>query len=409
VDLSKLRRPFISTGLVAILFFVSLSLLAKKASPQIMNPETKGGFNVLVTAYLKKMVYYLYSNQPDDVLVLGSSVVLNPSCQTDIRYELRPPSITWLDYNRFMEDYVEARGFEHSLRDVFGQQLSAANLALPSAVMEDNAFLLKKLIEMHRKPAMIVLGLSPRDFLVNLTGSQGPTITQEVLETFKPLPLPTAYLGDYPAETMKSAFALYQFFTPDSMGEQRNLLKKSLREIFAISFLQMKWLVTKGNWLPVADDTRFFMADGFIDAPATFADLKYFPNIYSDLTRPYLEKQLLSFEQLLKAAQEADIPVFVASMPMSAPNKALFKGNTASRYESAVHSLIDKYGATLWVADQDGTWPLKYFHDSVHLNAAGGHLFFNRLAQALRENATIAQRLTKNAGGLKVSAAGQTH
>jgi hypothetical protein len=374
-----------------------------------MNPETQGGFNVLVTAYLKKIVHYFYSNKSDDVLILGSSVVLNPSCHNDIRYEIRAKTITWLDYNRFMEDYVEARGFEHSLADVFGQQLSASNLALPSAVMEDNAFLLRKLIEMHRKPSLIVLGLSPRDFLVNLTGSQGPTISQEVLGSFRPLPMSTAYLGNYPAEMIKSAFTFNQFFTPDSLAEQRNLLKKSLRDLFAVAWVRTKWIVLKGNWGPTGDDTRFIMADGFIDAPATFADLKYFPNIYGDLTRPYLEKQLLAFEQLLKDAQAANIPVFVASMPMSAPNKALFKGNTPTRYDQAVHRLVDKYGATLWVADQDGTWPLKYFHDSVHLNAVGGHLFFNKLAQALGSNPTITQRLSKNADGLKVSAAAQTH
>jgi hypothetical protein len=409
VILSKLIRPFTSAGLIAVLLFVALSLWVGKTMPQIMNPETKQGFNVLVTAYLKKMVYYFYANEPDDVLVLGSSVVLNPSCHADIRYERRSKSITWMEYNSFTEDYIHAKSFEHSLRDVFGQPVSAVNLALPSAVMQDNTFLLKKLIAMHRKPSLIVLGLSPRDFLVNLTGTQGPTITEEVLDIFQPLPFSTAWFGDSPAVFFKSLFVFQQALTVDSMSEQRNLLKRSMKNTFDEKWARLSQRLLTGYWAPACDKTPFYQADGYIDAPVNFADLKNFPNIYSDLTRPFLEKQLLAFEQLLKSAQEENITVFVASMPISAPNKALFHGSVPDRYQIRVHELIDKYGATLWVADERGTWPLKYFHDSVHLNAAGGQLFFWRLARELSKNAKTAQCVLKNAHGVQLSSTTQTH
>jgi hypothetical protein len=407
VNLLRLLQPFTSTALAALLVFGLLSGWATKSSPEVMNAETKQGFNVLVSAYLKRLVYCFYSREPEDVLILGSSVVLNPCCQADIRYELRSPTITWLDYNKRMENYTHARDFERSLGNVFGRQISAVNLALPSAVMEDNAFVLKKLIEMHRSPSLIVLGLTPRDFLVNLTNNQGPTITEQLLNAYRPLPFSTEWLGNGPANFFQSLYVFQQSLTADNMSEQRNLLKMSMKDSAAELWEKIWWRVRVGSWRPTVDATRFYLADGYIDAPVNFADLKYFPNIYSDLTRPFLEKQLVAFEEVLKAAHDANIPVFVASMPMSAPNKILFKGNVADRYQTAVHKLIGEYGATLWIADQDGTWPLKYFHDSVHLNAHGGHLFFAQLAKELASNAAISQHLARSADRLKLSSTAQ--
>jgi hypothetical protein len=434
---SKMKKAPKSKALAALILFgffgSSICLADDQLSPKLNSQVKVAG----VKEHAQRVVRVLYSQDHAQIVLLGSSLVQMASMAADCKFENNSLWQNWSNYNNCAESQTHANHFEHVLKDTLGRDVSVYNLGEPSAVIEDDCLILEKLIKFKKKPRIVVLGIAPRDFVINQNVDNESPI-HHVLHSYDPPSFPLALEGNQLNVLVRALDLAHTITSLDWIRSSRNAFATSmtadvsrvrqylsttrrpstdLSVISPVSITANSTLAgqakdksasarstsaltsstagsatsaaTAGN-LQAPRITDYKTPRDYLCAPVTLADMQGVEYALGEQGRPYLCQQLGALVRLLTLAKQENISLYIVKMPLSGPLTEKIRDSYLEPiYGRDIPILCKRYGATTFSLDDKESWPLAYFHDSAHMNSDGGHHFFTELVKRLVEDDTF--------------------
>jgi hypothetical protein len=285
-------------------------------------------------------------------------------------------------------DCVQHRDIEvlgKPLSIISGHKVQVFNWSQSGAMMSDNYLIAANLFESPLKPATVVLGISPRDFIDNTLPCAGSTEAFRFFARYVDLgeyaaqgfPDPLSRLAwevdNLPMQRLQDRFKILcrglasEFPYLHSAGQTEVLQNGVLKDDDLIQVEPGKWCVSPN--MPAYHDN-------------TVEYLRRYKNPYPDEYK--LQKQF--FEKYLSLMRDRHISVMVIAMPSLSKNRALLPGDFWSQWRSYVTAQCNKYGDSWLDLSDSSEFTQQDYLDTVHLNAAGGKKLMNDLLAALTVN-----------------------
>jgi len=355
--LSNFIAALIAFSLINI---IALSYFTSPKDPKAIDLScTEKQLNAVgkVTSWWLAKAYFAES-QPPEIVVLGTSQVgslLNADAYV---------------YDRRVDITGDHRSYtiEHDLKLLLHKDWRTLVLGFPGAMISDQLIMSHALFSKKHHPKLVVLTISPRDFIDNMYHS--PT-SSEVFAFF--------------SKSINFEPEMQSIFTPQF---------KSLIDIH--SFIPLR---TVGRDILCLEDYNVSSRnnDCMIPAPARSiampferviprqceigsGDLYFYRDNTQDYRRRYkcpysqqLNLQLSCLDLLFKYLAEQGISVSVVEMPLTNYNHILLPETFWSFYKTKIKETCRKYEVDYW--DTESIWDdfsSLEFCDSVHLNLHGG-------------------------------------
>ncbi len=328
---------------------------------------------------------FLTSERPADVVVCGSSQIgglqaadANTSGQ-----------IIDLTSNR------SCITLENDLAKRIGAKPSVFLSALPGAMVSDH-FAIGRALYQRRAPSVLVLTVSPRDFIDNTLSAAGATDSYRYFSQYSDM-------TGYTDLAFHEPWSRLTYFVSTELPVRRlipavnqivgNLGKSELlpeiktdqspKKIEAVTAADQLKLVTGGyggNLRPGQAVLRPNLPKIYVDNTVDYM------HRYSNAYPPSYAVQLKYMQEFLADMKSRNIKVLVVGMPLTAINRALltnsfwdgFKRKIAERCKQGDASYIDLSDSPDFTAGD--------FCDTVHLNADGGAKLAQHIADAITQS-----------------------
>jgi len=381
-------RPFLSPlllsrFLIALLCFVAINLiLARTMKPaeklidaRLLDQEAKNGLLERTWSWWTARSYLSQVRQPD-LLLLGSSQMGSATFASDAQR-----------LNRALDcvQHRRAATLELVLGDFLGQDLKVFNGSQAGAMVSDAYMFCRALLQGEHKPKLVIIGISPRDFMDNSLTCPGATepfrffcqFVDPGKLTAAAFPDPIARL-DWLASRVVPLRRLeprLQHFLTAGPGSENAPASRN-RFIAAIS--GSSGAVRPGEWLVPAN-----MPYKFID------NTREYENRYHNANPPIYPGEMEFFKELLSFVRGSGIKVLVVGMPSLNLNRELLSPQFWQRFHAQVACLCSQYGAR-WVDLSDHpSFEFGDYLDTVHLNARGGAKLFDLIARAVASDRAL--------------------
>lgn len=335
-----------------------------------------------------KVSRYLSSDQNPDLLLLGSSLLIGPAidCDQTLPNTPAPPKGSQCHL------YDKATFLEHLLQKRTATKHSIYNLALPGAMMSDQSILLEEAIRCGKKPAVVILGLAPRDFIANDRPKPETTPVAKEVEKIR-----IERLKDLTPGCIRQKLDLAVTRQKESWDHKlygtRAIITTSLFDM--IPWAHRKTGNRKARQLAHAKSqpencTARFNRPG----RATERQIEYYRTIYTPYQSSIFDKQCPYLRKALQTAKDNSVAAVIVNMPLSAPIKSLLEADATKRYNDTLSQLAREFSvAYLDLGTSDDQFGFDDFGDAVHLNAAGGKKFFDSLSSLLAEDPSLTAKL----------------
>lgn len=318
------------------------------------------------------------------VLLAGSSLMVAPVVQAECEFLKVPIQRFRHRRSKFCEELLKQKS------QITPPNLTSPlvyNLAIGGATPSDMFLVTRNFLENHRKPAVIIYGIAPRDFQDNLIAGAQTTETFENLGTIFDL----MELRRHNWLT-KSAFneAIIEKLSPFWKDRQdiRNTIMFYLRRVLEKA-TEIAGQVTHQTLVLGPDIIRQFpekMAPTPVATPGQSIEtypaketLARYKLSYQPLNRNMLKTQFHYFEHLLKGAQEKKTSVIIVNMPISTENKKLLPLGFYDNYLAAVSGISSESGAH-FIDFNVPPWDKNTnFTDTVHLTPSASAEFLTAL------------------------------
>lgn len=317
--------------------------------------------------------------------------MMNPVWENEADYLNKDVDIVADRSVRYLDAAIESR---------LGRcKASSFNFALPGAMLSDDYMVLRTiLLKRDRKPNVIVLGLSPRDFVDNgFTCAASSehyrylsrfTDTSDLVELAMPHPWQrfTHYLH---------TFCYFEGKKADFQVAMSSLLKNEMTALLgspgsskapvearkAIYQTELE----KGLWLahPRGADHYDQMEDKKLRK--TLAN------------KEGCDNQRKWYEMTLELCKRENIRVIVVNMPLTATNINLFGSGVYQNCMEVMASIARKYDASFLDLQKTGRFEMADFTDMCHMDASGGKKALDLIANSLVNERPLRQRLEGDA------------
>lgn len=329
---------------------------------------------------------------PPRVVILGSSLMMNPVWENEADFLNKDVDIVAHRSVQYLDAAIESR--------LGSCEPATFNFALPGAMLSDDYMVLRTiLLKRELKPDVIVLGLSPRDFVDNGFACAASsehyrylsrfTDTKDLVELAMPHPWQrfTHYLHTFfyfegkKADFQVALSTLLRNETSRLLGSP-TLNKAPMETRKAIYQTELE----KGLWLahPRGADHYDLAEDKKLRK--TLANKEGFDN------------QRKWFEMTLELCKKENIRVLVVNMPLTATNINLFGSGIYHNCMELMANTARKYDASFLDLQKAGGFDMADFTDMCHMDASGGRKALDLIAKALASERTLRQRLERNAG-----------
>ena len=373
---------YLSYTLIAIAALVMLDVGARLSYPYWNNDR--------YDSPNKSWIWWAVSDfhkqpQTPDVVLLGSSLMLEALNTGDATYLHRPQNVSLHHTSSCLQDDLEAK---------LGYKPRTFSFAIAGQMASDAYAISSTLLHGKAKPTTIVYGIAPRDFMDNTLTNVTTT------ETFKYL----SRVGDL-SKTIAAAKPSF-FEVMDHWLENISFIYKHrvdlacLQQHAANSVLEsfghrnldtyrvpfeLRRIALKDLLEDVASNETMVCPYG--DPPVPYLDnLSEYRQRYAHMNAKMFKSQLGYLDQLLQYGKEQNINVVLVNMPLTADNVATMPPGFYQTYLSQIISLSAKYNSKLIDMNVPGLFNRGYFADSAHLNGLGGMRFFELLSNDLVTN-----------------------
>jgi hypothetical protein len=327
-----------------------------------------------------------------DVVLLGSSLIQIPtySCEAD-----------FINKDIDVATYFRSQYLEDALKRAKVGSFSCFNFSLPGAMVSDNYMLERAVLVGAKKPKMIVLGMTLRDFVDRHCPCAASTVSFRYFQRF-------FNIDDIVAISMPEFWQRCEY-----VGGKVLFIVGRRLEVQAASAAMISDAVKRVFGAPDGPNPMDkFLSDinvGLVATRFSHPDQEAFiihpreKYLFEDNSKEYRSrfgqgnKKLFGYEQqfldrLLQLAAENKIAVVVANMPLTPQNMQLMPAGYYGNYVEGTKKACTKYGA-LYVDLNDGSFSQEDFRDTAHMNAEGGRKLLERVANAVAAERNIRSAL----------------
>ncbi|CAN5452528.1 hypothetical protein BH10CYA1_BH10CYA1_26780 [soil metagenome] len=321
---------------------------------------------------------YLGRRTAPDIALMGSSQMGSATFAADAH-----------TLNQVLDCVTHRSGstLEKEIFDRTGKRIDTYNFAMGGSMASDAYMISKALFKGDKKPKMVVVGVSPRDFIDNTLPSVSST---EPFTFFAPF----VELG----ELTNIAF-------PDVLAEANFIVKQNLplerihEAADAAAKKYQQEAPTKMTAIPKASEHRTLLRAvlGSVDEvrlnewliPATipawiFEDnTKEYLNRFKNCRPPIYKAEKAFFNEFLANMDALHIPVLVVGMPSLAANRTILPNDFWTEFRGDIDGMCKAHNAK-WVDNTDNpNFVMTDYLDTVHLNASGGTKIFSAIAKSI--------------------------
>ncbi len=331
-----------------------------------------------------------------NVALLGSSLMLGSIYGCDANYLKMPIDSCTYHRSTYLNDELEK---------TYGGKFNTFNLATPGQVPSDAYLLLKTMLALGQKPAVVIYGIAPRDFMDNRLDKPNDTETFHYLKRLvstteiegeDQLSQFDRFLFDYlPLYRSAVNFKIYA-------GEESDqVLAKILpRPSGAPYFTYWKRI----DLLPQYKAGELYPGAVVHVPTKPLSGAAWKRNNVDDYIERYrhpneqmFTQQLAYLSKLLELAKSENIKVVLVNMPLSPINIMLLGSDRYQKFEDRIARFSQSKSISFLNLSDQVIFPNELFEDSAHLNAFGGKLFIDRLVNGLSRDTALSATL-KSAG-----------
>lgn len=382
-------------------------LVAVNAMLFVVNPLSKVDPESLPSAH--SWVWWAtqeFVKQPKapDVVWLGSSLVMHPVSRLDADYLGK--NLDYVKHHRslYMENALEQRGAAGTV---------CYNFALPGGMVSDD-YMVSRALFGKRKPAVVVLGLSIRDFMDNQVHCAGATPAFKYLQRYTSIDdlvdvsLPQIWQrADY-------LYGKMSYLWGKKLDIQVLLaekVKKFVGPHFASAFPPSR-IAEADPTRNQPSNLRSEVEEGMFivqsKQPYSFEDnSKEYVKRYRSANDQMFKTQEFFFDKLVSELKQNGIEVVVVAMPVTELNHKLMPAGTYDRFIATLKNTSAKYSCSFLDLDSAGKFQLTDYYDTSHMNGAGGKKLVDSVAEAIYTQPSMVAALEKSARS-SVAAQGQS-
>jgi Protein of unknown function (DUF1574) len=343
---------------------------------------------------------YLNQKSAPDVLLFGSSQ-LGGLQAADAKF-LRTPQDYVLDHKCVS---VEKHLKEQNLPS------NCFTIGIVGSMISDQYMIAKVLLNPENTPKVMVLTVSPRDFIDGYLASVTST---EVFRWFSPY-LTNAVIGQ---DFLSDPIEKISWFTTSGLPIRKafrhthNDLETSEPDINNSDkewhrFEQDPLLNTNTDLLSNLRPGQCIVSP---EMPEFFYDNSSdYKKRYSKPSGPMYEHQTSCFNKMVADARSRGISVLVVGMPLDSTNQKLLSDSFWSDYHSRLKTACENNNAKLVDLSHDPDFGRGDFVDGVHLSARGGWKLAQRIAREIASapNMVLALKSVDSQNSAKALAGGQ--
>jgi hypothetical protein len=330
---------------------------------------------------------FLRQSMPPDVVLLGSSQVNAPSWAADAHLTKKPVDCL---------EHREVTAFEQSLSSALGNaQLKVFNCAVQGGIVSDYYIIERALFQERRTPRLVVLCVSPRDFMDNKVPSLNSTEPFRFFSRF-------ADVGSlsnvaYPDLGSRSFALLEQLIsrlplrnlndclvglTRLVVGSERDAVRPNGGQTLTRALYTANQQVKLGQFVVPVD-----MKDTFVD------NTQEYVRRYANPRPVGLGVQLAVLKETLLDLKAKGCGVLLIEMPTMLSNRSLLPASFWREYRKSLADICRDTATVEVDISESNEFQQGDYVDTVHLNDRGGLKFFATLARIVAANEVLAKRL----------------
>ncbi len=339
---------------------------------------------------------------PPDVVLFGSSLLLHPLCLADASYLKR--DLDYATHHRcaYMEDLLSRR--------LGIARLTCFNFALPGGMISDAWIIARALLKAERKPEVIVVCMTARDFMDNKVHCAGATPAFRYLRRFVDTEAVAPLAFPHPWQRAEHYLSKVCY-----------LWEKRLDMQVLLSSLLTDWLAAATNGIisqgqPYRldlEDSRRANRPPEIEKGMYMAKAdEYKP--FQDNTREYRRrfrssnKKLFAietefFRQLLSYARQEQMAVILVNMPLTRLNLKLMPAGVYRDYLHTVSELAGEFSLPFIDLNDEELFPSFYFYDTCHMNAEGGKQLIGKIVDSMAADVAISAAVRQRSSSGKLA------
>jgi hypothetical protein len=326
------------------------------------------------------------------VVLLGSSLVMHPVSRADA------------DYMGIDLDYVKHHRsvlMEQLMNQTFNTPGSVYNFALPGGMVSDDYIVTRALLTGDRKPEVLVLGLSLRDFIDNGVHCAGATPAFRYLKRYTDI----EDLLDLAMPQIWQRFDYYVsngFYIWGKKLDLQVLLSEQTKEHFAAwcakTFPACR--LSEGDLSRnQPSNLRSEVEEGMMivksKEPYSWENNSAeYKKRYRTPNAEMFATQKVFLDKLIALAKEKNIGVVLVNMPLTPDNKALMPAGSYGEFIETLTSTAQKYDLPFINLDSSGGFTKANFYDTSHMNGSGGKKLIEAIVQSLAADQRVAVRLS---------------
>lgn len=330
-----------------------------------------------------------YEDEPGapDIALIGSSQMASATFAADA--QLKQHAMDVLKHRR-------ASTMEEALKKSLGRDYTVFNCSQGGFMVSDGYMLSRALFQGKRKPKVVIIGVSPRDFIDNSLNSAAATEPFQFYAPCvnlremggKPFADPIAHLG----WILSNDLPLRKLLTPSSQPpeQKEDETKPSDKQIAQTQMAQALSDIS-GDLKPGVLLIPANIPIGLIDNTSEYE------HRYRNPYPPFYPNEQAFFSKQLAFLKEAGIKVIVVGMPNLWPTREILPERFWAEFKQKVAADCKQYGAN-WIdyCDANG-FETEDFLDTVHLNAQGGAKLFTLLANSVAADQDVVASLNQPA------------
>lgn len=332
-----------------------------------------------------------------DVLVLGSSLPMAAIryCDNQWMRQTEADNDALKHHLSTFQAYCRGVYLEKRLSELTNHKVSVFNFTSAACMPSDASLIFSKVLELRKKPKLMVIGFGPRDFMDNLVPEIGRTPAFNALADWPSLSgnLPNSFSTDTIRELMLESSSNCYRRRADWSLYFSELTKDLIRPTIAAN-AKAETKTSGGIPVAVVKDANEHICP--TKARYEAWHIEDYKRRYNPPNHLRYEQELERLGHLLEAARQKDIAVVVVNMPITDTNRELIPKALFKRYQSDLAFYAEKYGATYVDLSNNDIFVAEDFLDTVHVNPVGGKKVLDELVLELSKSVKIAEVLDAN-------------
>lgn len=340
---------------------------------------------------------YLRQKESPDVVLLGSSLIMNPVSILDADYLNKDIDAVHHPRCAYAEDRLA--------NALHVKDPVCFNFGLPGGMVSDD-FMVARALFPRKKPKLLVVGLTLRDFIESHVQCASSTPTYHYFSHFFPV-------DDLVDQSMPEFWQRFDYW----QGKLVYLLGKRL-DAQLISAEKTKAFVAAlfgaGSKQNPLDEIKIDHSANVARKLRSVAEEGEFileankPTPYEDNSGEYRTRfrrkndklfaaESFFLDRLLQFTQKEGIETVIVNMPLTTINMRIMPPGSYDKYMATVQNAAARYNCAFVDMNDFKTFAGVDFQDTAHMNANGGRKFVDQLVAAIEKNDKLAATL--DAGG----------